>query len=114
MSDPDVGDVAWVEFDPVLGTEQGRRRPSLILTPRLYHERSSRAIVCPITSKVGDWPFNVALPEGMRTRGAVQIDQIRTIHRSSRMLRIVERAPDSLLEEVRARLGTLLGIIALT
>ncbi|RJF70171.1 type II toxin-antitoxin system PemK/MazF family toxin [Rhodopseudomonas palustris] len=111
MSVVDVGDIAWVEFDPVLGTEQGKRRPSLILTPRSYHEKSGRAIVCPISSKLGTWPFNVALPDGMTTKGAVQIDQIRTIHRDSRMFRTIERAPDSLVEEVRQRLGTLLGIL---
>ena len=64
---PDAGDIAWVEFDPVKGTEQAGRRPALFLTDRAYHENSRSALVCPITSNLHRWPFNVALPPGLKT-----------------------------------------------
>jgi mRNA interferase MazF len=54
---PEAGDVAWVEFDPVLGAEQAGRRPALVVSEREYHEISSRALVCPITSRARPWPF---------------------------------------------------------
>ena len=106
---PDVGDIAWVDFDPVKGSEQAGRRPGLVLTPESYHQRSRRAIVCPITSNERPWPFNVGLPAGMRTRGAVLVDQVRSIERSERMFDIIERAPVEVIAAVRTRLADLLG-----
>jgi mRNA interferase MazF len=105
---PDVGDIAWIEFDPVKGTEQWGRRPGLILTSRDYHRLSPRAMVCPITSKERPWAFNVLLPPGLRTRGTVLVDQMRAIDRAGRMFEIIERAPAELLAEVRGRLAGLL------
>lgn len=107
---PDAGDIAWVEFDPVRGTEQAGRRPALVLTERAYHGNSRRALVCPITSNLRRWPFNVALPAGLKTVGAVLVDQARAIDRNARMYAIIERAPDDVLIEVRGRLAALLGI----
>jgi mRNA interferase MazF len=106
---PDIGDIAWIEFDPFKGTEQAGRRPGLILTPLWYHERSRRAIVCPITSGQGTWSFNVLLPPGLKTYGTVLVDQVRTIDRADRMFAVIERAPGELLAEVRGRLAVLLG-----
>ena len=107
---PDAGDIAWVNFDPTLGSEQAGRRPALFLTGRGYHERSPRAVVCPITSKERPWPFNVSLPLGLKTTGIVLVDQIRTIDRSRRVFDIIERVPDAFVDEVRGRLSALLGI----
>ena len=107
---PDAGDIAWVEFDPVKGTEQAGRRPALVLTDRAYHENSRRALVCPITSNLHRWPFNVALPPGLKTLGVVLVDQARAIDRTARMYAIIERAPDDVLAEVKGRLAALLRI----
>jgi mRNA interferase MazF len=105
-----AGDIAWVEFDPVRGTEQAGRRPALVLTDRAYHERSRRALVCPITSKSNPWPFNVPLPPRLKTSGMVLVDQIRAIDRESRMFAIIERVPDEFVAEVKGRLAALLEV----
>ena len=107
---PEAGHVVWVEFDPVLGTEQAGRRPALVLSSRSYHERSGRALVCPISSRAKAWAFDVPLPAGLRTSGAVLVDQVRMIHRPSRLFRIIERVPDEVLATVRGILSTLAGI----
>jgi mRNA interferase MazF len=106
---PDLGDIAWVDFDPVLGTEQAGRRPALVLTDKSYHEQSWRAVVCPVTRNMRVWPFNVALPAGLRTTGMVLVDQVRSIDRSKRMFEIIETAPLEVVAEVRGRLRALLG-----
>jgi mRNA interferase MazF len=105
---PDIGDIAWIEFDPVKGTERSGRRPGLILTSRGYHQRSRRAVVCPIASSEKSWIFNVPLPPEMRVKGSVLVDQVRTIDRQDRMFDIIERAPVEVLSEVRGRLAALL------
>lgn len=107
---PESGDIAWVDFDPVLGTEQAGRRPALVLSERLYHEASRRSVVCPITSRAREWSFNIVLPEGMRTKGVVLVDQIRTVDRVERMFGIIERVPDKVLFDVRSLIVALLGL----
>ena len=111
---PDLGDIAWVDFDPVLGTEQAGRRPALILTDKSYHEQSWRAVVCPITTRMRVWPFHVALPPGLRTTGMVLVDQVRSIDRTKRMFDVIETAPVAVVAEVRGRLSALLGLDGVT
>ncbi len=107
---PNVGDIVWIDFDPIKGTEQAGRRPALVLTPRSYHEKSTRTVVCPITSKARPWPWDVSLPRGLRTQGVVLVDQVRTIDRAPRMFELIETAPDELIAEVLGRLASLLGM----
>ena len=106
----EAGDVVWTELDPVLGTEQGGRRPAVVLTDREFNIRDKRSIICPITRNLSPWPTKVILPEGMKTKGAVLVDQVRNVTRSERGFRFIERAPDELVETVRSVLGELLGI----
>ena len=106
---PDAGDIAWVELGETLGTEQYGRRPALILTSLIYHEVSSRALICPITSTDKPWASNVRLPPGLKTQGVVLLDQLRAVDRRYRMFDVVERIPQITLIEVRRKLASLLG-----
>jgi mRNA interferase MazF len=108
---PERGDIAWVDLDPVLGTEQGGRRPALIVSGRAYHEASRRAVICPITSKIRDWPFSVPLPHGLKTVGLVLVDQVRSIDREWRLFGVIESLPSETLAEVQGRLASLTGIV---
>ena len=113
MSDlPDRGDLAWLVFTPQSGREQAGHRPALVLSPRIYHERSELAVVCPITSNRQPWPWKVLLPDGLAVAGAVLVDQVRSIDRSTRRLRVVGRAPQAILLDVQAKLAALLGIVS--
>ena len=110
MTSLSAGDIVWVDFDPVRGTEQGGRRPAVVLTDRSFNSRDQRSIVCPITRNMTPWPTKVPLPEGMKTNGAVLADQIRSVHREGRGFRFIERAPGDVLEQVRAIVSELVGI----
>ena len=107
---PDIGDIAWVDLDPVKGSEQAGRRPALVLSNVIYHDASRRAVICPIMSNVRPWPFNVQLPTGLNTIGVVLVDQVRTIDRTERMFDIIEHVPEEVLVEVRGKLAALLGL----
>ena len=65
---PDRGDLVWLDFGDPIGHEQAGRRPALVLSPSPYN-RFGLAIVCPLTSKVKGYPFEVRLPEGLPVRG---------------------------------------------
>ncbi|WP_274628402.1 type II toxin-antitoxin system PemK/MazF family toxin [Arvimicrobium flavum] len=110
MTSFEAGDIVWTDLDPVVGTEQGGRRPAIVLTDRAFNIRDQRSVICPITRNLTPWPTKVVLPAGMQTRGAVLVDQIRSVHRDLRGFRFVERAPVEVLANVRAIVGSILGI----
>jgi mRNA interferase MazF len=110
VSVPERGSLAWVVFSPQAGHEQAGRRPALVLSPRIFHERSRLAVVCPITSNIQPWPWKVLLPEGLAVSGAILVDQLRSIDRDARKLCIAGQAPQSVVAEVQARLAALFGI----
>jgi mRNA-degrading endonuclease toxin of MazEF toxin-antitoxin module len=104
------GALVWVDFTPQSGREQSGHRPVLVMSPRLYHERSKLAVVCPITSNTRPWPWKVVLPDGLAVSGAVLVDQVRAIDRAARGLRPAGAAPQTVIAEVQAKLAALLGI----
>jgi mRNA interferase MazF len=107
---PDIGDIAWVDLDDTRGSEQSGRRPALVLTSSGFHETSRRAVICPITSKLRDWPTNVGLPHGLKTKGMIMVDQVRSIDRAERMFGTIEKAPARVVHDVQVKLAALLGI----
>lgn len=105
---PERGDIVWTTFEPRLGHEQGGARPALILTPRIYNERSSLAIACPITSRAKGYPFEVALPSGLAVSGVVLCDHMRSLDWTARGARLACRTPASVLLLVAQRTTALL------
>ena len=107
---PDAGDVVWVEFSPKLGREQAGRRPAVVLSPRVYNERASLAVLCPVTSHAKGYPFEVALPAGSRLRGVVLADQLKSLDWRQRRAQKAGRISPETLAQVRKRVGTLIGL----
>jgi mRNA interferase MazF len=110
MELPDRGDLIWMLFSPHAGSEQGGRRPGIVLSPRIFHEHSRLAIVCPITSRERGWRTEVKLPPGLPVSGVVLVDNVRSMDREARKLEVIGQAPDSVLAEINARLAPLLGL----
>ena len=109
MAAPERGDLVWLSSTPHAGHEQAGRRPALVLSPRAYHQKTGYALVCPITSRIKGYPFEVILPEGLPIQGAVLADQIKSVDRHARAIEIVGRAPETTVTEVRNRLWPLLA-----
>lgn len=106
---PEAGDVAWLDFDPQAGREQGRRRPALVLTDKTYNRASGLVIVCPLTSKRKPYPF--ALPVVIdRVEGAVLVDHIKSLDWEARKAAFHSKADPVVLSKVRSYIGVLLGI----
>ena len=110
-SAPDRGDLVWVDFTPQAGHEQAGHRPALVISPRIYHERSHLVIVCPITSNADPWPWKVKLADEIAISGAILVDQVRSIDRVSRRLRVVGQVSNAIVDEVQAKLAALFGIL---
>jgi len=59
---PDLGDLVWVDFNPQASHEQSGRRPAMVLSARIYHEKTALAVVCPITSNVAPRHTSFSIP----------------------------------------------------
>jgi mRNA interferase MazF len=107
---PDRGYLAWVNFDLRVGREQSGNRPAVVLSPYGYHAKTPYMIVCPVTSNLTPYPFKVELPAGLPIRGAVLVDQVKSIDRWTRGCQIVGIVPEPVMADIRGRLAALLGI----
>lgn len=105
---PDRGDLVYLHFSPHAGTEQGGRRPALVLSPRAFNIATSLAFVCPLTSRVKNSPFEVPLPQGSRLGGVVLADHVRSLDWIERKAEFHSKASEDLLEEVVARISAVL------
>ena len=106
---PDAGDFVWLTFDPQAGREQAGRRPALVLSPRIYNAKSGLAVICPITNQIKGYPFEVAVPTGSGTTGVILADHVKSLDWKARRAERLGRCTMEVMEEVRARLGALLG-----
>ncbi len=105
---PDRGDLVWLSFDPQLGHEQAGRRPALVLSPAAYNGRVGLALCCPVTSQVKRFPFEVVLPSGLAVTGVVLSDQVKSLDWRARQASFICLAPAAVVNDVLAKLGTLL------
>ena len=71
---PNRGDVVWVTLNPQAGHEQAGRQPALVLSPATYNSKVGLAILCPITSQIKGYPFEVLIPAGLKISGAILSD----------------------------------------
>ncbi len=106
---PDRGDMIWIAFNPQAGHEQAGRRPALVLSPVAYNFRVGLALLCPITTRIKGYPFEVLLPEGLKINGAVLTDQVKSLDWKIRQADFICRLPEATLDEVLHKLNTLLG-----
>jgi len=101
---PERGDVVWLQFNPQAGSEQTGRRPALVISPKSYNQRVGLALVCPITSRIKGYPFEVEVPRGMGMEGAILCDQIKSLDWRVRNAKRIGSVPQSVMQEVAARI----------
>jgi mRNA interferase MazF len=107
---PEAGDLLWIDFDPALGNEQAGRRPALVVSPRAWNALSRRCVALPVTTRVRGWPSEVLLAPDAPIRGAVLVDQVRTLNWAARGATSAGVAGDQVLGQVRRLLAGILGL----
>ena len=106
------GDIVRVNLNPTIGREQqGDFRPALVLSPAAFNLMGV-ALVAPITQG-GDFAryagFAVPLSgSGTETQGVALINMVRTLDRNARQAKLIEVAPDFVVEDALARLRAVL------
>lgn len=108
------GDIVLVRLDPVVGSEQGKTRPGVIIQNDDGNKFSPTTIVAPVTSKVfsKEYPTNVFLPVGsfgLSESSTVLLNQVRTVDK----VRIIKRIGilnDSFMKKVDFAVKISLGL----
>ena len=105
---PDSGDIVWIMFNPQAGHEQAGHRPALVLSPKAYNGKVGLAILCPITSQVKGYPFEVLIPDGLEINGAILSDQVKSLDWRARKAEFSCKLPPAAFNEVVQKLNALI------
>jgi mRNA interferase MazF len=106
---PDRGDAVWITLNPHTGHEQAGRRPALVLSPAAYNGKVGLVILCPITNQQKGYPFEVAIPKGLKVTGVILADQVKSLDWRARQAERIDTLPEQTVAEVLGKLNTLLG-----
>ncbi len=85
---------------------------AIVVTTHDFSRVTRKAFVCPITSTIRDWPFEVKIPAGVlppkkgekrSLESVILTDQLRSIDYAARRTVKIARAPVDVLQEVLDR-----------
>lgn len=105
---PGRGDIVWLNFDPHAGHEQKGKRPALVLSPLEYNRKTGLAILCPVTSQIKGYPFEVKI-NSKKIAGVILSDQIKSLDWKIRKIEFIFTIPKSVLDEVLQKVKLLIS-----
>lgn len=105
---PDRGEIVWLDFNPQAGSEQAGRRPALVLSPKIYNKKVGLALFSFITNIEKNYPFEVRLPMGLKVSGVILTDHVKSLDWRVRNAVFIDKVPDYVMDDVLAKLATLL------
>jgi mRNA interferase MazF len=79
-----------------------------VLCPSAYNAKVGLALVCPITSQVKGYPFEVAVPDGRPASGVILADQVKSLYWRVRRAKVVDRLGPDVIARTLALLRALL------
>lgn len=108
------GSLVLVNLDPVIGSEQGKTRPVLVLQNDTGNKLSPTTIIAPVTSKIFSkkFPTNVEIDNSnspLKQKSTILLNQIRTIDKQ-RIIKIYGRISSSKMKEVDEAIMISLGL----
>jgi mRNA interferase MazF len=115
---PDSGDIIHVNLAPSAGREMTGPHYALVLSSRQYAKVTGTVLVCPITSNVRGWDFEVPIPRGLlpakknvgNVDSVIHSDAVRQLDYRERGGVVIAQAPVAIVAEVRDILAQVLGI----
>lgn len=105
---PRSSEVVLVDFSPIAGHEQANRRPAVVLSPQGFNDRLGLIVCIAVTTKLKGNPFEVALARLPEPSAALS-HQVRTLDWRARQARPFGFASDPEMQEIRGKLGALIG-----
>jgi len=99
---PDSGDLVWIDFEPQVGREITKTRPSLIISGLKYNAKTKLVLCMPITSKIKGSPFEVSIDTG-KVSGAILCDQMHSFDWKARNAKFIDAISKNDFLEVMAK-----------
>ena len=105
------GEIYWADLEPVVGHEQGGRRPVVIISHDPFNHHSATVIAMAITSRLqrAGYPLTWPIPAGILPRPSwVKIAQVRTLaveRLTERLGTVEERDVQELVEGLVQLIG---------
>lgn len=106
---PAPGHFVKINLAPATGHEESGLRRALVLSPKIYNEKTGLAVVVPTTNQTKGYPFEVAIPAGLKVTGVILVDAIKSLDWQVRKVGFVESAPAEVVKAVQGKLMVLLG-----
>jgi len=105
------GEIWEMYFDPIKGSEQGGRRPAVIISGNLLNSYLNMVIACPLTTSIKNYKGNLILePDEMN--GLEQTSEVLTFHiRSVSKNRLKSKVGQIPLKDVEFIKSTLSDIL---
>ena len=108
------GEIVLDNLEPVVGSEQGRIRPVLVIQNEIINKNSPTTIIAPITSKIytKEFPTNVEVESKdskLNNKSTVLLNQIRTIDKS-RILKKIFTLDETIMKKVDMAIKVSLGL----
>src|SRR5215217_364177 len=105
-----------MNFSPSSGHEMADRHYALVISASTYNRKTRMAVVCPVTSRVHGWPWEVEINPGLlppkkgvgEVTSVVVADAVRQVDYRELEMAFVATAPRDVLEEVLDKLLALL------
>lgn len=79
------GDLVYLNFDPIVGSEQGGPRPAVVVQNDMGNKHAPTVIIAPVTSKnkKSNLPTHVKLTSHILERNSmVLLEQLKTVDKS--------------------------------
>lgn len=105
---PEVGDLIWIDFDPQAGHEQAKRRPAVVLTPKIYNEKTGLIICVPLTTKIKGYPFEVKIK--CQKNSVALSDHIKNFDWIARNAEFIDKISKNELTQIKEKIGLILQI----
>jgi len=104
---PDRGDIVWINLNPQKGHEQSGKRPAIVLSPKEYNKKTNLFLVCPITSHIKKYPFEVVVNEE-KIKGVVLSDQMRSMDWKVRKACFIQKISQITIQEIQEKILALI------
>ncbi len=95
-------EIYWINLDPTIGAEMGKKRPCLIISPNEMNDNLQNVIIAPITSATKGYPTRVKINHLKKVNGEIVLDQVRTIDKSRLSPKSLEKLDNKTIQLVKA------------
>jgi mRNA interferase MazF len=82
----------------------------VVVSPLAYNRKVGLALLCPVTSQIKGYPFEVIIPQGLKLNGAVLSDQVKSLDWRARRAELICTLPKDTIDEVVQKLSTLVSL----